>query len=84
MKSRIIEIYGGMTGEYEIILTNATNEQIEEQIKIISYLLDFDECLINPYALLESYGCEVIVLGSQDDDLRSQIEIDDEFDFYSY
>lgn len=81
---RVIEIYGGMTGEYELILTDAPDDLIEELLKIINYL---EECGLHcksPYALIENSNYTVLIFSSHDDDIKENVHIDAKFDMCNY
>ncbi len=80
---RIVKITAGMTGEYEIISTNAPDSIIRDQLTANSLWMENGEDIENPYALLEQEGYIVNVLGSQDDDMEDTVA-DVEFDFYEY
>lgn len=73
---RIVKIYGGMTGEYELIWTNAPDSLIEEQLTILEYMDECGDYQGEPYALLKSANCIVVVMGTD--------EYDTSFDRYDY
>lgn len=73
---RTIKIFSGMSGEYEIIRTDAPDQTIEGQLK--SY---YDG---EPYELLTSAGYTVDVVGCQYDFDDGLPEIDKGFDLYDY
>ena len=83
---RIIKIYAGMTGEFELILTNATDEVIKKQLIFINNLEEEGIPVpSNPYGIIEEFDYKVSIIGSQNDfdyeDLEN-IDIAEEFDFY--
>lgn len=83
---RIIKIYAGMTGEFELILTNATDEIIKKQLMFINNLEEEGLPVpSNPYGIIEGFDYKVSIIGSQDDfdyeDLEN-IDITEEFDYY--
>ena len=85
-KLRTVKITAGMTQEFEIILTNATDEVIKLQLMYISILEEEGKTVPeNPYWIIEEFGYVVNVLGCQDDfdseDMENAI-IDCEFDYY--
>lgn len=73
---RIIKIFSGMSGEYEIIRTDAPDTAIEEQLK--KY---YDG---EPYELLTNAGYTVDEIGCQYDFDDGLPEIDKDFDLYGY
>ena len=77
--NRIIMIYAGMTGEFEVIKTNAPNEVIEEQLRANAK----DEH-VDPYDIIEANGYYVDCLGCHDDLDIEDLEIDKKFDYYDY
>lgn len=75
---RKIKLYAGMTGEYEVISTNAPDELIIRQMTATMQSNDIN----NPYGLIEEAGYTVDVLGCQDDYDDGEIVVDKEFDYY--
>jgi len=54
-----VKIYAGMTGEYEVIETDAPISLIEEQLRRINELEEEGRIVKNPYDLLENEGYQV-------------------------
>ena len=81
---RIIKLYAGMTGEFEIIKTNATNEVIELQLEENGERWENGDNIEDPYDIIKSRGFKVICLGCQDDIYEDEICIDADFDYYDY
>lgn len=84
---RLIKLYAGMTGEFEIINTNAPDSVIKAQLTYTSALQEEREPVRNPYSIIEAMGYEVHVVACQDtcsvEDLEN-MSIDAEFDYYEY
>lgn len=82
---RTVKITAGMTGEFEIISTNAPDSLIEEQLKSNSAMMKKGFVIEKPYGIIEVNGFVANVLGCQDDfdseDMETAI-IDAEFDYY--
>lgn len=83
---RIIKLYAGMTGEFELILTNATDEAIKAQIAFINAIEEEGLPVpSNPYSIIEGFDYKVSVIGSHYDfdyeDLEN-MDIAEEFDYY--
>lgn len=84
---RTVKLYGGMTGEFELISTDAPNSVIKAQLTYTSACQENGEKIENPYSVIEAMGYVVNVLGCQDDfdeeDIKNAI-IDAEFDYYEF
>lgn len=84
---RTVKFYGGMTGEFELISTDAPNSVIKAQLTYTSACQEDGEQIENPYAIIEAMGYVVNVLGNHDDfdseDMETAI-IDAEFDYYEF
>lgn len=80
--SRVVKIYAGMAPEYEVIRTNAPDEDIETQMALINYMEEYGYSIDNPYDYLERKGYFVIVLGSHDDFWDKELNEDGSFDYY--
>ena len=82
---KTVKLYAGMTGEYEVIRTNAPKELIEQQLTKNNVLEENNKTVINPYDLLEQNGYTVELVCSCIDDIDlNTITIDYEFDYYDY
>lgn len=80
-----IKIIAGMTGEYEIIRTNAPTELLEQQLKLNNTLEENGERINNPYDLLEQKSYEVEIVASSSDDLDiGELLIDYVLDYYDF
>lgn len=79
---RNIKLSSGMTGEYVVIATNATDECIELQLRRNSYLEEKGIFVEDEFDTIKISGAEVVVLCDQDSD--NGIEIDAEFDRYNF
>lgn len=84
MKSRTIKISAGMTGEFEVIKTDATDEVIEKQLAENSKLEEKGKVIDDPYGIIKDYGYKIDLVGCQDDIDLEEIKIDVEFDYYDY
>lgn len=87
MNYRTIKIYAGMTDDFVIIWTNATDEAIERQLKERNDLLESGQEIENAYELLESEGYTVNEIACADDTTEEELNdyiIDAEFDLYDY
>lgn len=84
---RTVELFAGMTGEFEIISTNAPDSVIKAQLTYINACEENGEVIENPYSVIESMGYVANVLGSHDnfssDDLERAI-IDVSFDYCDF
>lgn len=82
---RTVKLYGGMTGEFELISTDAPDSVIKANLQYINTCEENGEQIENPYAVIEAMGFKVNCLGCQDDfdseDMETAI-IDVEFDYY--
>ena len=83
---RTIKITAGMTQEFEIIWTNASDHVIKAQLMYIAACEEEGKQVPeNPYGMIEEFGYVANVIGSQDslttEDLENAI-IDVEFDYY--
>ena len=82
---RTIKFFAGMTGEFEIISTNAPDAVIIANMKYINVCEESGEQIHNPYAVIEAMGYVANCIGSHDDinfnDLENAI-IDESFDYY--
>ena len=83
---RIIKVFAGMTGEFELIKTDAPDCIIEEQLERNSKKAE--ECIPihNPYNIMEKNGYSVEIMGCQDDfsDEESSAMAFKEYDYYEY
>lgn len=83
---RTIKMFAGMTGEFEVISTNAPNSVILANMKYVTKLEEEGSTVENPYAIIEAMGFTTNVLGSHEDfssdDLENAI-IDESFDYYN-
>jgi hypothetical protein len=80
-----VNIYAGMTGDYQVIRTDAPKELIEKQLQHNNELEEKCETIDNPYSLLEQKGYAVELVCSSDDSIDIYtIEIDFELDYYDY
>ena len=84
MKERVIKISAGMTGEFEIIKTDATDEVIEKQLAENSRLEEEGKVIDDPYGIIKEHGYKIDLVGSQDDIDLDEITIDFEFDYYDF
>lgn len=84
MKERVIKISAGMTGEFEIIKTDATDEVIEKQLAENSRLEEEGKVIDDPYGIIKEHGYKIDLVGSQDDIELDEVIIDFEFDYYDY
>lgn len=84
MKERVVKISAGMTGEFEVIKTDATDEIIELQLKINNKKQENDDIIDDPYNIIKDHGFNIKVLGSQDDLDLNEINVNKEFDLYEY
>lgn len=84
---RTVKLYGGMTGEFELISTDAPDSVIKAQLTYTSACQEDGEQIENPYAVIEAMGYVANVLGSHEDfdaeDMETAI-IDAEFDYYEF
>ena len=83
---RTIKITAGMTQEFEIIWTNASDHVIKAQLMYIAACEEEGKQVPeNPYGIIEEIGYVANGIGSQDslttEDLEDVI-IDAEFDYY--
>lgn len=83
-KMRIVKISAGMTGEFEVIKTNATDEVIKKQLVENNQLQEKGKNIDDPYKTIKKHGYKVDVLGCQDDIDLDEIFIDFEFDYYDF
>ena len=76
---RIVKIYAGMIGEFEILRTDATDDVLHQYIKACSdnTLPDND-----PVLFFKKHGCSVEFLACQHDDEADKINADVEIDSY--
>ena len=84
---RTIKIYAGMTGEFELISTDAPDSVIKAQLTYTNACQEDREQIENPYSVIEAMGYTANVLGCQDDFDEDDVEnaiIDAEFDFYTF
>ncbi len=81
---KIYKLYGGMTGEFEVLKTNAPREAVIEYIVAASNLpLPEDD----PVLFFTHRKYEVEFLWSQNDDLDEEVVdkvVDEEIDTYDY
>ena len=84
MKEKVVKISAGMTGEFEVIKTDATDETIEKQLAENSILEEEGKVIDDPYGIIKEYGYKIDLVGRQDDIDLDEIEIDAEFDYYDY
>lgn len=84
MEERVIKISAGMTGEFEVIKTDATDEIIEKQLAENSRLEEEEKVIDNPYGIIKEHGYKIDLVGCQDDIDLDEIVIDVEFDYYDY
>ena len=86
IEMRIIKISAGMSGEFELIRTNAPDDIIENQL--IRNTKKAEECIPihNPYVFLEKNGYSVEIMGCQDDfsEEESSAMAYKEFDYYKH
>lgn len=82
--NRLICLTSGMLGEFEIIKTNATNELIEEQLRLNCRKEVDGEEIDEAYGLIEEQGYTVELVGSHSsiDDIPD--EVNNTFDWYNY
>lgn len=83
-KFRIVKLSAGMTMEFEIIKTNAPDCVIMANMTYISACQEDMEDIDNPYAVIESMGYEVELIGNQDTTDSDEVVVDKEFDYYEY
>lgn len=84
-KFRNIKLYGGMTGEYEVIKTDAPNSAIKAEIVYHNASVDDDDYEWTKqivYPIMTALGYSVECLGCQNDFEDESIEIDASFDYY--
>lgn len=81
---RIVKLSAGMTMEFEIIKTNAPDSVIMANMTYISACQEDMEDIDNPYAVIESMGYEVELIGNQDTMDSDEVVVDKEFDYYEY
>lgn len=82
---RIIKIRAGMTYDFEIIKTNASDALIKAQLMYISTCEENGDEIKEPYGIIEAMGYTVESIGCQDDidfDELETMNIDTEFDYY--
>lgn len=79
-----VKIYAGMTGNFEIIKTDASKELIEKQLKLNNEIENKNETIVNPYDLIESNGYIVEIIGCQDDFDKTNENFDYDLDNYDY
>lgn len=80
-----IKLYSGMTGEYEVIRTNAPITLLEKQLRINNKLQDNNQLINDPYVLLTSKGYKVELVASCIDSIElDTLQIDHELDYYNY
>lgn len=80
---KIYKLYGGMTGEFEVLKTNAPKEVVIEYIVSASNLTLPDD----PALFFSQREYEVEFLWSQNDDLDEEVldkVVDEEIDTYDY
>lgn len=82
MNYRMIKITAGMTGEFEIISTNAPDQLIEKQLKDNIKREENLKPIENPYGIIEKEGYTVNLIGCHSID--EEPTIDKEFDYYDY
>lgn len=81
---RLICFTAGMTQEFEVIRTDATDEIIEKQLKLNCYQEESGKVIDNPYGMLEENGYIVELIGCQDDmDKPEDATFFDWYDYYS-
>lgn len=81
---RTIKITAGMMSDFEIITTNAPDSVIKANMQYINSCVEDGEKIKNPYAIIESMGYVVNLIGNQDDLSSEELEdaiIDKEFDY---
>lgn len=81
---KIYKLYGGMTGEFEVLKTDAPREVVIEYIIAASDLTLPDD---DPELFFEQKGYQVEFLWSQNDDLDDEVVdkvVDEEIDTYDY
>ena len=81
---RIYKLYGGMTGEFEVLKTTAPREVVIEYIIAASDLTLPDD---DPDLFFQQKGYAVEFLWCQDDDLDAELLekiVDEEIDTYDY
>lgn len=84
---RTIKITAGMTGEFEIISTNATDSAIEAQLRMNNRMLEDGIRIDDAYGHIKELGFVVNLIGSHEDLSASDLDeaiIDKEFDYYDY
>lgn len=83
---RSIRIHAGMTGECEIIRTDAPDCIIEAQIRENSNKQENGTVIIDPYALIKSKGftIEVVMNSELDAECNMEVPVDAEFDLHQY
>lgn len=83
---RTIKFTSGMMSDFEIINTNAPDSVIKANMQYINSCEEDGEQIKNPYAVIESMGYVVNLIGNQDDLTSEDLEdaiIDEEFDYYN-
>lgn len=81
---KIYKLYGGMTGEFEVLKTNAPKEVVIEYIVSASNLTLPED---DPELFFTQKGYMVEFLWSQNDDLDDEVVdkvVDEEIDTYDY
>ena len=83
---RIIKIYGGMTGEFDLIRTDAPDNIIEQQLSRNSMKEEEHTQINNPYSFIMKNGYYVETMGCQDDfsEEESTAMAHKEFDYHQY
>lgn len=83
---RSIRIHAGMTGECEIIRTDAPDCIIEAQIRENSNKQENGTVIVDPYALIKSKGftIEVVMNSELDAECNMEVPVDAEFDLHQY
>lgn len=82
-KFRTIKLYGGMTGEYEIIRTDAPDSAIKAEIVYCNSVSEEHSYRgKSAYPIMEALGYNVRCIGCQDDFDEREKEVDAEFDYY--
>ena len=82
--NRLICLTSGMLWEFEIIKTNATDDLIEEQLRLNCRKEVDGEEIDEAYGLIEEQGYTVELVGSHSsmDDIPD--EVNNTFDWYDY
>ena len=84
VSGRMLCFTAGMTGEFEVIRTDAPNELIEEQLRINHAKEEQRDVIEDVYGLLKEKGYFVELIGSHDSMHEIPDGVDEFFDWYDY